>query len=123
MAVSSPQMIKRAAVFDFHDWKTELAKFEAITDASRIREICKAISPIYYVSSASAPTFLMHGDCDSSVPLYQSEIMFAKLSSAGVDAKLIVKAGGEHCWPDLLKDTELLTDWFDQHLEPLARVD
>ena len=61
----------------------------------------------------------MHGDHDTSVPLHQSEIMLAKLKAAGVDAKLIVKIGGEHCWPDLIKDTELLTDWFDQHVKRL----
>jgi len=119
LALGCEQMAKRAAVFDFHEWNTDLAKFVAVTSTSRIREICREISPIYYVSPASAPTFLMHGDHDTSVPLHQSEIMLAKLKAAGVDAKLIVKIGGEHCWPDLIKDTELLTDWFDQHVKRL----
>ena len=44
------------------------------------------------------------------VPL---KIAFA---TAGANAKLVVKAGKEHGWPDIGNDLPLLADWFDEYL-------
>jgi dipeptidyl aminopeptidase/acylaminoacyl peptidase len=41
----------------------------------------------------------------------------AKLKEAGVEAKLVVKPGAGHGWADLVKDVDLLADWFDGHLK------
>ena len=109
-----------AALFDFHEWDPILAKFVAVTNLGRMREMARSASPIYLVSANSAPTFIMHGDCDTSVPLQQSEIMVAKLRAAGVETCLVVRTGGGHCWPDFIKDTDRVTDWFDQRLKPAA---
>jgi len=116
-ALEPGQDARFPALFDFHEWDANLAKFVAITNPSRIREMLMSVSPIYHVSSNSAPTFIMHGDCDTTVPLQQGESMIAKLKASGVDAKLVVKAGGGHYWPDFIQDTELAADWFDQHLK------
>jgi hypothetical protein len=37
----------------------------------------------------------------------------------GSTAKLVVKEGKGHGWPDLGKDMELFPDWFDQYLRGL----
>jgi hypothetical protein len=34
----------------------------------------------------------------------------------GSKAKLVVREGKQHGWPDMGKDMELLADWFDEHL-------
>ena len=40
-----------------------------------------------------------------------------KLKEAGVEAKLVVKPGAGHGWPDMDKDLETFADWFDEHLK------
>ena len=39
-----------------------------------------------------------------------------KLKEAGVDAKLVVKEGGRHGWPNITEQVPLLVDWCDAHL-------
>lgn len=53
-------------------------------------------SPITYVSK-DAPAFLiMHGDRDRTVPFNQSELLYAALKKAGVDATLVPLKGAGH---------------------------
>jgi dipeptidyl aminopeptidase/acylaminoacyl peptidase len=53
-------------------------------------------SPITYVSK-DAPAFLiMHGDRDRTVPFNQSELLYAALKKAGVDATLVPMKGAGH---------------------------
>lgn len=80
------------------------------------RALGKEISPIYFITSTMAPTLIIHGDADPLVPLQQSEIFVARAKEAGATAKLVVKAGGGHGWPDLRPDINQLADWFDQCL-------
>jgi dipeptidyl aminopeptidase/acylaminoacyl peptidase len=58
----------------------------------------------------------MHGDRDTAVPIQQSEIFIAKLKKAGVDCKLVVKAGARHDWTLDKMDMSTVIDWFDKHL-------
>ena len=75
------------------------------------------ISPINHVSADDPPTLIIHGDADKLVPIQQAEIIVEKLKEAGVEAKLVVKPGAGHGWPDSGKDVALLADWFDAHLK------
>ena len=43
-----------------------------------------------------------------------------KLKGAGVAAKLVVKPGAAHGWPDMGKDLALFADWFDEQLRGKA---
>ena len=52
-----------------------------------------------------------------SVPLQQSQTFVEKLKGAGVEAKLVVKEGAGHGWFGIVKDMEVLADWFDRHLK------
>lgn len=88
-----------------------------ITDENRILQIGRAISPVYHVSADSAPTLIIHGDKDGLVPIQQAEVMVKKLKEAGVEARLVVKPGGEHGWPDMGKEAPLIVNWFDDHLK------
>ena len=88
-----------------------------ITDAARLREITRQISPITHVSPDDPPTLIIHGDADVLVPLQQSESFVEKLKSAGVPAKLVVKKRAGHGWLGIDKDIELLADWFDHYLK------
>lgn len=104
------------AAFDYREMINEKGTMERITEPSRLREITKSISPIYAVSADDPPIFLMHGDKDFFVPMYQSEIFLKALKTAGVTAELRVKPGGQHGWPEMEKDVEVFADWFDRHL-------
>ena len=102
--------------FDFHEQDPNTKVFRPITDEARILEIGRQISPVNHVSADDPPTLIIHGDADVLVPIQQAELIVDKLKQAGVEAKLVVKKGASHGWPDLLKDMTIIADWFDQHL-------
>jgi acetyl esterase/lipase len=83
------------------------------------QKLGREISPIYYTSSNSPPTLIIHGDADKLAPIQQSESFVERAKSLGVTAKLVVKQGGARGWPDLGKDLPLLADWFDIYLRGL----
>jgi acetyl esterase/lipase len=102
--------------FDFHQQDPKTKVFRPISDEARILEIGRQISPITHVSADDPPTLIIHGDADQLVPIQQAEIFLEQLKKAGGEGKLVVKKGGSHGWPDLVKDMSIIADWFDQHL-------
>lgn len=76
----------------------------------------REISPIYYIHSNMPPVLIIHGDADKLVPIYQAETFIRRCREMGVKAELVVREGKDHGWPEILKDLELLADWFDTHL-------
>ncbi len=53
-------------------------------------------SPITYVDSNYAPTLILHGTCDTAVPISQSALMYEKLLVFGVKARFLPSDGGVH---------------------------
>jgi acetyl esterase/lipase len=106
-----------AAPFDFQRLDPASRTFVPITDEGEIRKIGLAISPVTHVSPDDPPTLIVHGDADRLVPIQQAEEIVAKLESAGVPAKLVVKPGAAHGWADQAKDAATFADWFDAHLK------
>jgi acetyl esterase/lipase len=106
-----------AGAFDFKDFDPYARRFVPVTDEEKITKIGREISPVNHVSADDPPTLLIHGDKDWLVPIQQSEIMIEKFKQAGVEAKLIVKAGAEHGWADMGPDLAAIVDWFDVHLK------
>ena len=76
----------------------------------------REISPIYFVHSNMPPILIIHGDADKLVPIYQSQMFVKRCREVGSAAKLEVREGKGHGWPDLAKDLEVCADWFDDHL-------
>jgi acetyl esterase/lipase len=105
------------APFDFHVLDPKQKKFVPVRDPEAILEIGRKISPIYHVSADDRPTLIIHGDADQLVPIQQAETIIAKLQAAGVEAKLVVKPGASHGWPDIVNDYQQIADWFDAHLK------
>lgn len=93
---------------------------EADTPEGRQR-LGREVSPIYYVTSKLPPTFIIHGDKDTLVPLQQSESFLAKAKEAGVITKLTVRQGGGHGWANRMPDYEEMADWFDVHLRGVTK--
>src|SRR3954447_465590 len=78
--------------------------------------VAREVSPIYWVTEKAPPTFIIHGDADKVVPIEQSQRLIEKLKQANVPAKLEVKKGQGHGWPDVKPDVALMMEWFDQQL-------
>ncbi len=98
-------------------WLREAFGPEAETAEGRQR-LGKVISPIYHVTDKLPPTLIIHGDQDQIVPLQQAESFAARAAEAGATAKLIVKEGAGHGWPDLMPEYTRMAEWFDGHLRP-----
>jgi dipeptidyl aminopeptidase/acylaminoacyl peptidase len=43
--------------------------------------------------------------------------MMERLKQAGVPARLVVKPGAGHGWPQWHDDMRTIADWFDEHLK------
>jgi acetyl esterase/lipase len=105
------------AAFDYREPDPKSRLWVPITDANRLEEITRQISPVYHVTPDDPPTLIIHGDQDRLVPFQQSESIVAKLQQAGVETRLVVKPGAGHGWLGLDKDLDQFVDWFDRHLQ------
>jgi acetyl esterase/lipase len=79
------------------------------------------ISPIHFVTKTMAPTYIIHGDADGLVPIYQARIFVKKAEEAGAVVKLEVRPGADHGWAKMENDIALFADWFDLHLRGLKK--
>ncbi|HOX55662.1 MAG TPA: alpha/beta hydrolase [Candidatus Paceibacterota bacterium] len=96
------------------------AAFGPRSDTAEERQkLGREISPIYFVHSNTPPVLIIHGDADKLVPICQAETFVKRCKEAGATAKLVVREGKLHGWPDMGKDMELFADWFDEHLRGL----
>jgi acetyl esterase/lipase len=80
------------------------------------QKLGREISPIYFIHSNMPPMLIIHGDADKLVPIYQAQTFVKRCEEVGSKAKLVVREGKQHGWPDMGKDMELLADWFDEYL-------
>jgi dipeptidyl aminopeptidase/acylaminoacyl peptidase len=78
----------------------------------------RALSPIYHVNAKQPPIFIIHGDSDDQVSIFQAYRFKKRCDEVGAVCKLnIVNGGGHGGWPDMKKQQELLVDFFDMHLK------
>ncbi len=82
-------------------------------------ELGKEIAPLNFVTSATAPSLIIHGDADKLVPIYQAQLFEKKCKELGAVCKLVTRPGADHGWKDIEKDIALFADWFDEHLRGL----
>jgi acetyl esterase/lipase len=83
------------------------------------QKLGREISPIYFVHSNMPPILIIHGDADTLVPICQAQTFVQRCQEVGSTAKLTVRKGKGHGWPDLGPDVGLCADWFDQYLRGL----
>ncbi len=89
--------------------------------AEERQKLGREISPIYFVHSNMPPILIMHGDADTLVPIYQARSFVKRCEEVGSPAKLIVREGKNHGWPDMDKDMEIFARWFDEHLRGIKQ--
>jgi acetyl esterase/lipase len=85
-------------------------------------------SPIRFVSPGAAPSLIVHGDADSTVPIVEGETMHAALTKAGVPASFIRIEGAGHGFEgaNLERASAAMVQWFEQYLgasSPVRRGD
>lgn len=93
---------------------------EADTPEGR-QHLGREVSPIYHITAKLPPTLIIHGDKDALVPMQQSESFVARAKEMGLVAKLVVKPGGGHGWPDRMPDYTQMADWFDAQLRGVMK--
>lgn len=81
----------------------------------------REFSPIYFITAKLPPTLIIHGDADKLVPMQQAETFVQRATEAGATARLVVKAGGLHGWPNQDVEKVMLADWFDLYLRGIKK--
>jgi acetyl esterase/lipase len=59
-------------------------------------DLAQAASPVFGISSRSAPFLIIHGDQDDLVPVHQAQVLHDTLERHGVASKLEIVRGGSH---------------------------
>lgn len=86
------------------------------------KKLAREISPFYFITSNMPPTLIIHGNADKLVPIQQAEIFVKRSEELGAKAKLIVKEGKSHGWPDwITTDMNTCADWFDEYLRGIKK--
>ena len=88
---------------------------ESETAEGRI-ELGHAMSSIYHINRETAPVYIIHGDMDPIVPLFQAESFGRQAERFGVPFELVVKKGAKHGWPNRIDDEPQFVAWFDKYL-------
>ncbi len=79
-------------------------------------ELGRAMSSIYHINEDTAPVYIIHGEIDPIVPLFQAK-RFGKIAKAkGVPFELVVKPGAEHGWKNKSEDEPQFVAWFVKYL-------
>ncbi len=88
------------------------------------REDYRRASPVTYLTRDDPPVLTFQGTQDPLVPLEQAEILHRKLSTLGIENRLIIMEGHGHGWggDDLERTVEDTIAFFDRHLKG-RRVD
>ena len=85
------------------------------------QQLGREVSPIYFITAQLPPSLIIHGDADKLVPIQQSESFVARATTAGANARLIVKPGAAHGWVNKEPDLVLMADWFDEYLRGMKK--
>jgi acetyl esterase/lipase len=94
-------IIDKYGITDVWDWGygkdiTSKSATRWLGDKAKDEQFAKSVSPVTYVNKNSAPTFIVHGDADPTVPYQQSVLLHQKLKEAGVKTEFMTVPGGKH---------------------------
>ncbi len=83
-------------------------------------DLAKAASPVTYVTAASPPVLILHGDKDDVVPPGQSRVLADLLKKANVPAELVIVPGAGHEGPAFSspKTQATILRFLEQNLKP-----
>ena len=85
-------------------------------DLNEWKKIGHELSPIFHVTKAMPPVFIVHGDADTLVPLEQSTRFKDTAAKLGREVLLTVCPGEKHGWPTMIWDAHLFAGWLTERL-------
>ncbi len=105
-------IIDKYGITDVWDWGygsnvTSKSAARWLGDKANDKKFAMSVSPIYYVTKNSPPTFIVHGDADPTVPYQQSVDLHKKFVELGVKTEFITVPGGLHGKFDKEKNSEI----------------
>lgn len=77
------------------------------------------ISPILFVDAKDPPTFIIHGDADTLVPIASGQSIHDALKAANVETQMLVIQGGDHGFRNpehRARANAAMVEWFSKHL-------
>lgn len=94
-------IIDKYGIADVWDWAygkniTSKSATNWLGPKAKDEAFVKSVSPVSYVTKASPPVFIVHGDADPTVPYQQSVELFKMLQNVGVRSEFITVQGGVH---------------------------
>lgn len=87
-----------------------------VADLNEWKKIGHDLSPIFHVTKALPPIFIVHGDADTLVPLEQSTRFKETAAKLGREVLLTVQPGEKHGWPTMIWDAHLFAGWLTEQL-------
>ena len=91
--------------------------YDVIDDPVKLKEVSKSVSPAHLITNDDAPTYIIHGDKDATVPLQQSTILQEKFDAVKLPFELIIVPGADHGWENMNEDRLKFVKWFDKYLK------
>ncbi len=90
-------------------------------DPAADADLLRALSPLTHLHQVRSPTMLIHGECDTNVPVGESVRAHAALKAAGVPTELVLLPGEGHTIVGAARRSRLalaMCDWFVRWLAP-----
>ncbi|MEO7312371.1 MAG: alpha/beta hydrolase [Chitinophagaceae bacterium] len=105
-------IIDKYGITDVWDWAygpnlTSKSATNWLGTRAKDEQFAKSLSPYYYVTKNSPPTFIVHGDADPTVPYQQSVALHKQFLEVGVKTEFITVEGGLHGKFDKDKNSEV----------------
>lgn len=91
---------------------------------SEALEMARSASPLSYLSRATPPILILHGDADGVVSLEQSRQFHAAMRKAGATGELVILPGVGHSHVEVwMRKREEILGFFERHLrsDPAVR--
>jgi acetyl esterase/lipase len=104
------------SMLEFREFDKARFTFVPVQDRAKIQGLLSDLSPARRVTKDAAPTLILHGEKDPTVPLQQSQLMIERLKAAGDHGELVVKPGAGHGWEGETRDLDRIAQWFDRYL-------
>ena len=75
------------------------------------------LSPLFWISAQTPPTYIVQGDADPLVPDSQARRYLARAKEVGSKAEVLIRLGGAHGgWVEMADDNVRMAEWFSLHL-------
>ena len=88
-----------------------------VTTAEGRNRAGRELSPLFWISAKTPPTYIVQGDADPLVPDSQARRYLAKTQEVGAKAEVLIRLGGAHGgWVEMADDNVRMAEWFALHL-------